>query len=64
MIKKKAGSPKSRKAFSGVSKWNLLYLVLTLLLLFSLFAVPKITMSVMSETKSQIVTVNKESGMQ
>ena len=60
MVKKKAGPPESRKAFWGVSKWYLLYLVLAVLLLFSLFAVPKIAMSVMSETKGQIVTVPTE----
>lgn len=39
------------------SKWNMLYLVLALLLLFSLFAVPKIPVGVMAKTKGQIVTV-------
>ena len=33
------------------SKWILLYLVLALLLLFSLFAVPRIAIGAMSETK-------------
>jgi hypothetical protein len=42
------------------SKWNLLYLVLALLLLFSLVAVPKIAVGVMNETKGQIVTVPSE----
>ena len=39
------------------SKWNLLYLVLALLLAFTLLAVPKIMTGVMNETKGQIVTV-------
>lgn len=40
------------------NKWMLLYIVLALLLLFSLFAVPKIVTGVMNETKGQIVTVS------
>jgi hypothetical protein len=60
MMKKKTESSQSCKAFWGVNKWYLLYVVLALLLLFSLFAVPKIAMSVMSETKGQIVTVPAE----
>ena len=42
------------------TKWNLLFFVLALLLLFSLVAVPKIAMSVMSETKGRIMTVTTE----
>lgn len=53
----KTGFPKSRKTFRGVSKWILLYLILALLLLFSIFAVPKIVINVMNETKGQIITV-------
>lgn len=60
MFKKKTGSPKSRKAFRGVSKWNLLYFVLALLLLFSLVAMPRIVIGVMNETKGQIITVPTE----
>jgi hypothetical protein len=60
VFKKKTGSPKSRKAFGDVSKWNILYIVLALLVLFSLIAVPQITMSVMNRTKGQIVTVQTE----
>lgn len=43
------------------SKWMILYIILALLLLFSLFAVPKIVTGVMNETKGQIVTVPTES---
>ena len=39
------------------SKWYLLYLVLALLLLFSLVAVPKIAAGVMNQTKGQIINV-------
>lgn len=39
------------------SKWNLLYVILALLLLFSLVAVPRIAVSVMNETKGRIITV-------
>lgn len=39
------------------NKWFPLYIVLALLLLFSLFAVPKIVISTMNETKGQIITV-------
>lgn len=39
------------------SKWNLLYLVLALLLAFTLLAVPKIMTGAMNKTKGQIVTV-------
>jgi len=42
------------------SKWNLLYLILALLLLFSLVAVPQIAVGVMNETKGQIITVPLE----
>ena len=42
------------------SKWNLLYLILALLLLFSLVAVPKIAVGVMNETKGQVITVPSE----
>jgi hypothetical protein len=41
------------------SKWNLLYLILALLLAFSLLAVPKIVTSVMNETRGQVITVEK-----
>ncbi len=43
------------------SRWFLLYIVLALLLLFSIFAVPKIVAGAMSETKGNIVTVQTES---
>jgi hypothetical protein len=39
------------------SKWNLLYLVLALLLAFSLIGVPKIVGGAMNSTKRQIVNV-------
>lgn len=39
------------------NKWNLLYVVLALLLAFSLLAVPKIVTGVMNETRGQIMTV-------
>lgn len=39
------------------NKWILMFFVLALLLLFSLFAVPKIVSNAMNETKGQIVTV-------
>lgn len=39
------------------SKWMLLYLVLALVLFFSLFVVPGIAVNAMNETKGQIVTV-------
>lgn len=42
------------------SKWNLMYLMLALLLFFSLFAIPKIAVGVMNETKGQIVAVPSE----
>lgn len=42
------------------SKWNLLYLILALLVLFTLFAVPAIVTTTMNETKGQIMTVAKE----
>lgn len=60
MFKNAKGSPKSRRAFRCVSKWNLLYLLLALLLLFSLLAVPKIVIGVMNETKGQITTMSEE----
>ena len=39
------------------SKWNLLYLVLAVLILLSVFAVPKIALAVLSRTRGQIITV-------
>jgi len=48
-----------RKAFSR-SKWNLLYLVLAALILFSVFAVPKIAVLVVERTRGQIVTVEPQ----
>lgn len=60
MFKKRTESSNSRKTFWGVSKWNLLYLVLALLLLFSLVAVPRIVIGAMNETKGQVITVPSE----
>ncbi|MEG1811172.1 MAG: hypothetical protein RR232_07155 [Clostridia bacterium] len=42
------------------NKWNLLYVLLSLLILFSLFASPRIVMGVMNANKGQIVTVENE----
>jgi hypothetical protein len=42
------------------TKWNLLYVLLALLLLFSLIGVPSITIGIMNQTKGQIVTVPLE----
>lgn len=39
------------------NKWNLLYLLLAILIAFSLFAVPNIAKSVLDGTKNQIVTI-------
>lgn len=39
------------------ARWNLLYLVLAALILFSVFAVPKIAVSVVERSRGQIVTV-------
>jgi len=39
------------------SKWNLLYLVLVMLILFSVFAVPKIAVSVVERSRGEIFTV-------
>jgi len=60
MFKKKTGSPKSRTAFWGVSKWNLLYLILAMLLLFSIVGVPKIAAGVMNDTKGQVIAIPSE----
>ena len=42
------------------SKWNLLYLVLVALILFSVFAVPKIAVSVVERSRGEIFTVAPE----
>ena len=42
---------------SRTSRWNLLYLVLTLLILFSVLAVPKIAVLVVERSREQIMTV-------
>ena len=39
------------------SKWNLLYLILLALILFSIFAVPKIAVAFVERSRGQIVTV-------
>jgi hypothetical protein len=39
------------------SRWNLLYLVLLALILFSVFAVPKIAVFCVERSRGQIVTV-------
>jgi hypothetical protein len=39
------------------NKWNFLFLILAVLVLFSLFAVPKIAISNMDAEKGKIVTV-------
>ena len=39
------------------SKWNLLYLVLVILILLSVFAVPKIAVSVVERSRGEIFTV-------
>ena len=44
------------------SKWNLLYLILLALILFSIFAVPKIAVSFVERSRGQIVTVATEEG--
>lgn len=40
-----------------ISKWNLLYLALALLLLFSFLAAPRIVTGMMNQTKGRVVTV-------
>lgn len=42
------------------SKWNYLYLILAALILFSVFAVPKIAVSVIERTRGQIVTLEPD----
>jgi ABC-type cobalt transport system substrate-binding protein len=44
------------------NKWMLLFIVLALLLTFSLFAVPKIAVGAMNEAKGKIVTIMDEYG--
>lgn len=41
------------------NKWNLLYLLLAVLIAFSLFAVPNIAKSVLDGTKNQIITIDE-----
>lgn len=42
------------------NKWNILYIVLAVIILFSLFAVPKIAEAILNDTKGQIITVEAE----
>ena len=42
------------------NKWNLLYIVLAVLIVFSLFAVPQIAISSINATKGQIITVQPQ----
>lgn len=60
MLKRKTGPVKSGKACWGVSKWNLLYIILALLIAFSLWGVPKIVTGTMSRTRGQIITVETQ----
>lgn len=39
------------------NKWNILYVILAVVILFSLFAVPKIAETILNDTKGQIITV-------
>lgn len=39
------------------SKWNVLYIVLVILVLFSIFVIPSIAVGVLNESKGQIITV-------
>lgn len=39
------------------SKWNLLYIVLVILMLFSIFVIPRIAVGVLNESKGHIITV-------
>jgi len=63
MFRNKFRSQKSRQRQNGrfgqflKSKWNLLYLVLAALVLFSLFSIPKIAVSAVERTRGRIVTV-------
>ena len=40
-----------------ISKWNLLYLALASLILFSVFSVPKIAVSVVERSRGEIFTI-------
>lgn len=42
------------------NKWNILYVILAVVILFSLFAVPKIAESILADTKGKIVIVETE----
>lgn len=42
------------------SKWNLLYILLAALIVFSIFALPQIAAGVMNQTKGQIITVSSK----
>ena len=42
------------------NKWNWLYILLAALILFSLFAVPKIAISRMNAVKGRIITLEPE----
>ena len=39
------------------NKWNILYVIFVVMILFSLIGVPKIAESVIDETKDKIVTI-------
>lgn len=44
------------------NKWSLLYIVLALLLLFSLFAIPRIVTGVMNQTKGRVIAASEAVG--
>ena len=46
----------SRKLVSG-SKWNILYLALAAVILFSIFVVPKVAVYVVERSRGEIFTV-------
>ncbi len=42
------------------SKWGLLYVILAVLILFSVFAAPRIAIRAMNSTKGQIISVQEK----
>lgn len=49
---------KERNMKKPISKWNILYVLLALAVLFSLFASPRIVIGVMNASKGKIITVS------
>ncbi len=57
LMRSKSILSKIRPSTFFKSKWNLLYLALAALILFSVFVMPKIAVSIVEQSRGQVITV-------